>query len=96
MRTASVPGRVRLVVKDNGAGIPPAIRERIFDPFFTTKDSGKGMGLGLALCRRTINDISGLIKVRSEVGEGTEFIVELPTSDFRSTGPPPAVLPTLH
>jgi len=76
--TAASSGRVTLSVEDDGCGIPAEHRERVFDLFFTTKDPGRGMGLGLALCQRTVADLGGSIEIRSEEGEGTEVIVELP------------------
>ena len=78
--TSSTAGRASLSVKDDGCGIPPEHRERVFDLFFTTKDPGRGMGLGLALCQRTVADLGGSIGLRSEEGVGTEVIVELPTA----------------
>ncbi|MEZ5386649.1 MAG: ATP-binding protein [Prosthecobacter sp.] len=69
--------KVVFTIKDNGPGVPQAIRDRIFDPFFTTKDVGQGMGLGLAICNRIIADHGGRIEVRSQQGEFTEFILDL-------------------
>jgi signal transduction histidine kinase len=68
----------RIVVRivDNGAGIPPAIRERIFDPFFTTKPVGSGTGLGLDIVRRLVRHNEGEIDVDSAPGR-TEFRVRL-------------------
>lgn len=65
-------------VKDNGPGIPAALRSRIFDPFFTTKEVGKGTGLGLSISRKIIEAHSGVIEFTSEEGKGTEFRVWLP------------------
>ncbi len=65
-------------IRDNGSGIPPQIQNQIFDPFFTTKEPGKGTGLGLSICYQVINSHQGEIRCLSEVGKGTEFIVELP------------------
>ena len=93
VKTIFNSGRVCLSVQDDGCGISPEQREQIFDPFFTTKDPGKGMGLGLALCKRTVTDLGGAIEVRSELGVGTQMLVELPNADFASTRPPSPVAP---
>ena len=84
--TAASTGRATLSVRDDGCGIPAEHRERVFDLFFTTKDPGRGMGLGLALCQRTVTDLGGSIEIRSEEGEGTEVIVELPTAGAGAVG----------
>jgi signal transduction histidine kinase len=67
-----------LVVSDTGEGIPEENREKIFDPFFTTKRNGEGTGLGLAVCRKIIEQHGGKITVSSRPGEGTEFRISLP------------------
>lgn len=77
--------KVVFTIKDNGPGIPQAIRDKIFDPFFTTKDVGQGMGLGLSICNRIIADHGGRIEVRSQPGQFTEFILELPSADTLNT-----------
>ncbi len=64
---------------DTGEGIPEENLTRIFDPFFTTKDVGKGTGLGLATSYGIIEEHGGKIGVKSRVGEGTTFTIELPT-----------------
>ncbi len=64
-------------VHDNGAGIPPSIKERIFEPFFTTKEVGKGTGLGLSVSHNIITRLGGSIRVDSEPGN-TTFIVRFP------------------
>lgn len=69
---------IALEVKDSGVGIPETIREKIFEPFFTTKEPGKGTGLGLALVHEMVVKNSGVIDVKSEVGEGTVFTVRFP------------------
>jgi signal transduction histidine kinase len=67
-----------LIVSDTGEGIPPENLEKVFDPFFTTKRNGEGTGLGLAVCRKIIEQHGGRILVFSRPGEGTEFSVSLP------------------
>ena len=66
-------------IKDNGTGISEMVRERIFDNLFTTKGVGKGTGLGLAIARAIIEEThGGKISCNSKVGEGTEFLIQLP------------------
>jgi len=67
-----------LIVSDTGEGIPEENIEKIFDPFFTTKGNGEGTGLGLAVCRKIIEQHGGRISVSSRPGEGTEFRISLP------------------
>jgi len=70
---------VEIRFSDTGTGIPEKIRERIFEPFFTTKPLGKGTGQGLAIARSVIVDKhGGIIRVESEMGKGTTFVIELP------------------
>ncbi len=63
-------------VMDDGEGIPTATRARLFTPFFTTKD--KGLGLGLALCHRIVEEHRGAIQIASEPGKGTTVSCFLP------------------
>ncbi len=69
---------VIITVRDNGNGIPPQIVDKIFQPFFTTKPAGQGTGLGLSLAYDIVRAHGGEIRVQSNEGEGTEFIVEIP------------------
>ena len=63
-------------VQDEGAGIEEATRARLFTPFFTTKD--KGLGLGLALCHRIVEEHHGAIQISSEHGKATAVSCFLP------------------
>ncbi len=70
--------RVVIIVQDNGKGIPDDMYERIFEPSFTSKSSG--MGLGLTMVKKMIEDYKGEIKVQSRLGVGTRFTISLPTN----------------
>jgi two-component system, NtrC family, sensor kinase len=69
---------VRTVVRDDGSGIPPEILPRIFEPFLTTKETGRGVGLGLAISQSILERHNGKIEVQSETGRGTTFTLTLP------------------
>ncbi|MFC3879813.1 two-component regulator propeller domain-containing protein [Algoriphagus namhaensis] len=69
---------IELSVKDNGNGVPEHIKEKIFQPFFTTKPTGSGTGLGLSLSYDIVKAHGGELRVESEEGEGTTFIISLP------------------
>jgi signal transduction histidine kinase len=71
-------GTVRLSVSDTGHGMTKAELDRAFDDFYTTKQGGTG--LGLSIVRRLVLDSHGTLKVESEPGKGTRFIVELPAA----------------
>lgn len=71
-------GFSRLIIRDNGPGIKDKDKDKIFDPFFTTKDVGDGMGLGLSICYRIVQDYEGRISVRTEAGKFCEFTLEFP------------------
>ena len=73
------PGKSILLVRDNGPGIQPQHLDKVFDPFFTTKDVGQGMGLGLTICYRIVQDCQGRIAVRTEPGQFCEFALEFPS-----------------
>ena len=70
-------GFVRIVVRDDGPGVPEAIREKLFDPYVSTK-SGRHSGLGLSVVYNTIQSMQGTIFCESTPGEGTVFVIELP------------------
>lgn len=69
-----------LIVRDNGPGIPAEHVDKIFDPFYTTKDVGEGMGLGLSICYRIMQECQGKISVHTEVGKFCEITLEFPRS----------------
>ncbi|MFN6560735.1 MAG: sensor histidine kinase [Nostoc sp. ChiSLP01] len=69
---------IKVKVIDNGSGIAPEIQSKIFDPFFTTKPVNKGTGLGLAITYQIIEKHHGNIYVKSQPGNGAEFIIEIP------------------
>lgn len=71
----------RITVGDTGTGVPPEARDKLFDPFFTTKDPGKGTGLGLPTALSIVKAHGGFIEVRTQAGQGSEFVVCLPTSE---------------
>ncbi len=77
IETLSENGKVIIKFTDTGVGIPPEIREKIFEAFFTTKGS-KGTGLGLSISRWIVKKHGGEIKVESEVGKGSTFMIVLP------------------
>jgi signal transduction histidine kinase len=73
-------GVVQISVNDNGPGIPDHIKEKIFQPFFTTKPTGQGTGLGLSLSYDIVTKgHGGELKVTTQEGSGSEFIITLPT-----------------
>ena len=74
-------GRVRVVVRDTGPGIPEEAAPRIFEPFFTTKDVGQGTGLGLAITYGIITEHGGTITAGNGPDGGAVFQIELPTAD---------------
>jgi len=65
-------------IRDNGPGIDQQHLDKIFDPFFTTKDVGEGMGLGLSIVYRIVQECDGRISVKTETGKYCEFTLEFP------------------
>jgi len=77
--TTTENGSLLIKVKDNGIGIPDAIREKILQPFFTTKPTGEGTGLGLSLSYDIlVKGHNGTLDILSTEGEGAEFVIRLP------------------
>lgn len=69
---------IEIRFKDTGSGIKKEVLDKVFDPFFTTKDVGEGKGLGLSVTYGIIKTHKGTIKVESEEGKGSEFIINIP------------------
>jgi two-component system sensor histidine kinase PhcS len=89
--TVWVEGRTQdhrsiVTVRDNGDGIEAKHLDRIFEPFFTTKDVGQGMGLGLSICHRIVQENNGQVRVRSERGRFAEFTIEFPAPEIPPAG----------
>lgn len=77
--TRDLGEKIEFRLRDNGGGIPRAIRDKIFTPFFTTKPAGQGTGLGLSLSHDFVQDHGGTLTFETEEGAFTEFIMVLPT-----------------
>ena len=80
--TSRAGDQVQICVTDTGSGIPPERISAIFDDFVTTKR--RGLGLGLAISKRIVEQLNGTIDVRSELGRGTAFTLRFPARDDRS------------
>jgi two-component system NtrC family sensor kinase len=78
MREAEGRRRAIVAVSDNGVGIAPEHLSQVFVPFFTTRRQSHGTGLGLSIVKSIVETHDGEIRVESEVGRGTRFVVELP------------------
>jgi two-component system, NtrC family, sensor kinase len=77
--TRDLGDHVEIRIRDNGAGIPPEVKEKMFDPFFTTKPAGEGTGLGLSICHDIIvKQHGGFIEVDTKPGEFAELRIILP------------------
>lgn len=86
IQTVSSAIGIKIIIKDNGPGMPPEVKEHIFEPFYTTKKVGQGTGLGLSISYGIIEKHNGNIDVISEPGKGTEFIISLPRTQTNLTG----------
>ncbi|HWX32093.1 MAG TPA: GAF domain-containing protein [Steroidobacteraceae bacterium] len=80
--TRNLGKTIEIRIRDNGAGIPPEVKEKMFNPFFTTKPTGEGTGLGLSMTHDIIvKQHGGRIDVETELGVFTEFIITLPREE---------------
>jgi signal transduction histidine kinase len=85
--TQALESSLKIIVKDNGRGIPEDQRQKVFEPFFTTKKDSGGMGLGLAVSYGIIKAHGGRIDVEEGIeGKGTSFIISLPKRTSRKAG----------
>ena len=77
--------QVRIRIQDNGAGMPAHVIDKLFNPFFTTKPVGKGTGLGLSISHKIVTEKhQGTLHCISNVGQGTEFEIQIPTGRIMS------------
>jgi signal transduction histidine kinase len=76
INTVLTGDRVRILIADNGKGIPEDVQGKLFTPSFTTKSSG--MGLGLSIVKNMVESFNGKITFHTKVGHGTTFTIELP------------------
>ncbi len=74
---------IQITIADNGIGMSETTRKQIFDPFFTTKHVGKGTGMGMAISHQIITEKhGGKLECHSTIGEGTQFIVQIPVQQL--------------
>ena len=93
LRTRTAKGHIRLSIIDDGPGIPAYLIEKVFDPFFTTKSEGQGTGLGLSICYSIVQEHGGTMRILSEEGKGTEFLIDLPILGSSKTTDMPRTFP---
>ena len=80
----SAQNQVRVEIRDTGSGIHKKNLNHIFDPFFTTKEAGQGTGLGLSIVYGIVKNHGGDIRVESEVGKGSSFLLKFPHNSLSS------------
>jgi two-component system, NtrC family, sensor kinase len=85
IRSEKRDGRLRVLIEDNGPGIPKELALKVFEPLFTTKTDGQGSGLGLDIAKRVVESLGGSISLESEPGR-TVFTVTLPAAEALSGG----------
>lgn len=72
------PAETRIVIEDNGIGMSEEVHSKIFDIFYRVSHESVGSGLGLYIVKEAVNKLSGEIKVQSEIGKGTTFLIKIP------------------
>jgi signal transduction histidine kinase len=78
VKMEKTPHHVAITVEDNGRGIPAESMDKIFDMFYRATEDSKGSGLGLYIVKETVQKMGGKIHVKSALGAGTTFVLELP------------------
>jgi two-component system NtrC family sensor kinase len=71
-------GTIKISFTDTGCGVKKEFQDKIFDAFFTTKEKASGVGLGLSVSYGLIQSLNGTIRLNSQPGKGSQFIIELP------------------
>jgi PAS domain S-box-containing protein len=84
IKTCVANGMVRIMVEDDGPGVPPHLINKIFEPFFTTKDVGAGTGLGLAIAHSLMTEHKGRISYQKSSLGGAAFILDFPVAAAKS------------
>ncbi|HKL02124.1 MAG TPA: ATP-binding protein, partial [Cryomorphaceae bacterium] len=85
VKSMSTKDTVQLSFEDNGPGIDEANRKKLFEPFFTTKKGTEGTGLGLSITHDIIKNHKGQISIDSELDQFTRFVVDLPSTNQKTT-----------
>lgn len=80
-------GQVRVEISDNGTGIPQDAQTRVFEPFYSTKQAAGGLGLGLAISARIVDDLGGTLTVSESPGGGAAFVLALPATGCDARAP---------
>ncbi|BAY65468.1 serine/threonine protein kinase with two-component sensor domain [Calothrix brevissima NIES-22] len=86
IKTSQETNQVKISIADNGKGMSAEVKQKIFDHLFTTKEVGKGTGLGLAIAKQIVEEThGGKLSCNSVLGEGTEFMIEIPAQSQKSS-----------
>ncbi len=78
IKTETIDNTIQVSFTDDGPGVAEANLIHLFDPFFSTRGVGQGIGLGLSVCYGIITEHNGQIYIKSQLGKGSVFTIELP------------------